>query len=362
MSLLPLTVNSHEYHQPDPKVSVYNSHPNILSADIFAVSSNNLTYQVDDPSNTYYFPSNGDRIPLYVLFDITGYSSWDFGNVSFFNTTIDLGIQSITVSQAFLIVDGEVNPIRHVSINYPGFFITLTEGYHTISLIVLNFDKEKGIIYSFESIFIVVGENLPRFKRIPVTEFDLDYNIESWMTFPITVWNGKYWDRLDQIPLDSLSISFASLDISDNSTVDIYANIYIKGSIDLQFKEKDIIEHNGIAFFYDVSGLHPLDGLKSVDVRLGRNFMGIISFLPYGLWHNNLSSIDMPNSVADFEYLTMTMDSKVDSSFDFIASPLLQEFQINFIENVTITKSTYFFNLSAFLLPITYILRRIRRE
>lgn len=82
----------------------------------------------------------------------------------------------------------------------------------------------------------------------------------------------------------------------------------------------------GISFLYDTTGIRPID-TDSLTIKNGNNYIGVITFSPYGMWHANitdgegLSSTGNPNGKFDWEIINQpSVNVPFHSSFDFLGN------------------------------------------
>ena len=325
--------------------NTYRSNP-LLSVDIYGIRYNGNKLLTNSLSNFYHF--DYDEIFIHVLFDITGFTPWNFGNITINNHTTDFGIQTKTMSQIFIIVDGEISTISHATLAEPGYPLLLSSGYHTITILVLNFHNSASpqVLYAFETLTISVGkESTDSLISIPVANSNIYYNTSSWLTYPLVSWSDDIWKRdfplkfHDEVTIQINNSTETSVELGEDSFARIDANVYTHGSIDLQHKHNNITEHQGIIFFYDSLGLHVIgDNIENIIMRPGSNKIGLFNFVPYGMWHRLIPNPDtlLPNNKADFESIDL-IDDDIDSSFDYVANSLLTEFHANFTFHYTTT-------------------------
>ncbi|MCE7737114.1 MAG: hypothetical protein GPJ54_19665 [Candidatus Heimdallarchaeota archaeon] len=327
-----------------------------------------------------------------VKVNVTGFLFRNFGNITYNETTVDLGNNSLIYGQMYSILDGLVNVVTAAYLESIGLLVTIPLGDHTLTIIYISMDEHGKYYYAKDSIVFRVRKtdsftsyiteeiqldltltDLYEDKEIsgdvisivsnldtaPLGAFDRNYifrpEVETIINF-----NGSVITNDEELIFADMSTDRLDIDVITNST----------GFNDLQIYE-EWNSSRGLNFLMDASGLHEVDNSpNSITIRDGNNYIGVITLSPYGLWHR-----DIPDPVTG-DYLTepdwdtgmqvilneSVADGsevfRIDAAFDFIYGVSGINFRAAVGERLTSTVNEQPINLLWALVPFTLIVRR----
>ncbi|MHA2253616.1 MAG: hypothetical protein ACXAD7_24875, partial [Candidatus Kariarchaeaceae archaeon] len=136
--------------------SFYRGDTQHASVDIYAISTpKDGMINLTSSDNYYDLQTDETDISVSLYFDLTGYSSWQFDNAKIDlpdDSTLFIDINhTVTVGQVYVIVDGDISLIHHASLK-DGHLIPMFLGFHTISVLYLNYHPLEGVIYAYDTI------------------------------------------------------------------------------------------------------------------------------------------------------------------------------------------------------------------
>ncbi|MCE7735215.1 MAG: hypothetical protein GPJ54_10080 [Candidatus Heimdallarchaeota archaeon] len=380
-----------------------------FNVDIYFVGSSPLDEQgIEKNEMGVYEIKTEKTFPVvYLKVNISGYTSW---NIPTFNHTyevkdpvwtdvngnytfkINLENSSKTMGQFFLLVDGEVSILAGELINSNDLIVPVSRGDHAISIIHMGYDQDLGIQYAYDTIVVSVY-GIDEVYIYETFSVNLDLHIKDQFEDGLISGKAIYvlWaNALDQqlffdVNSDSnlsLSEEFVITDsvdkysINDTETTEINTAGLILNAITNSsgFSGVQILEEwdrvRGISFIVDALGIQPLDAEK-VNLRTGKNFVGVVTFAPYGFWHRDIpcpqtclmsfSDWDTPRGIGGINS-TGYIITDIDSSFDFVAGISGETITLVITELISEeTKETSFIGyITPFLVLVSMKLKRRR--
>lgn len=329
-----------------------NGNSSEFSVDIYFVGTsfigeNELFPVSNDPLPVYeHFTDNLALSVLTIKVNITGYTQWDFSNMTFpdfLNSS-----ESITMGQLFVILDNQITAVHYPEMDYQGLSINVPLGDHTATVLYIGKDENEGIVYASDSIMI---RNYPKGTKLVPLKFDaiqasiiheelfaegeIRANITNWYSF------GEYGYSYDRrIRFEPTIDSKLFMDNGTEKDISEGDSLFVskESTSELVIKVKtnstgvDGLQHlqkwnktRGISFVYDMTGIHPID-TSTLNLKNGNNYLGIITLSPYGMWHKNItngegdSTVGEPNWRIDWNNFQPSSNITYHSSFDFLGN------------------------------------------
>lgn len=305
-------------------------------------------------------PVSNDPLPVYEHFtdflaltqltikvNVSGYTHWDFTNKTypnFLNSSL-----STTIGQIFVILNNDITTVYDAELDELGISINVPLGDHTLSVLYIGKDENAGIVYASDALMI---RNFPKGTELPPLKFDaiqasifhdelftdgeIIANITSW--YNNDDYGYSYDRRVFLEPEVDFNLFFNNgtekgisegdgLFVKKESTAEIVIRVKTNstGVDGLQILHR-WNKTQGISFLYDTTGIRPID-TDSLTIKNGNNYIGVITFSPYGMWHANItddegvSSTGSPNGKFDWEIINQpSTNVTFHSSFDFLGN------------------------------------------
>lgn len=372
------------------KLNYFRGETSDFDVDVYFVGTGSVEQEKIEPdAGIYRIKSNFAFTPITIKANITGYTSWNLGNVSLMIAGVSrdasFGNQTATFGQIYVFVDNTIRLVRGVELGIFGISVIIPQGDHTVSLLYIGKDEEKGMVYDHHDFTVQIRKEDEEFEEYMTRDVQLELKIvdefeEGVISGEVIVWSGEPMFPMSEIeegipdkriifePMISTSSFF------DNGTDQLISRqmellflnetgdkISIEGTVNTTgFDGLQVLQTwnttKGIIFFMDASGLHEM-GLQTIDkasIRQGTNYLGVIAIAPYGLIHKDIpcfdgslcegwtsTPIDWEYKVRDVEGLNASGDPvvEIDSSFDYIVTSDGVIFSATFGETTVVTST-----------------------
>ncbi len=314
---------------------------------------------MSDGYSVYQVVSDRLITPINIQLAVTGFTEWELGNQSipYLNNSVNFG-KTTTIGALYLIVDGFIQVLLDNVFTSIGTQVGVQQGDHTITVVYLNYNPQTGIDIAYDTVVIRVRKSTQEFNDYSINKVELNLNVEDLfeegqVEYDIITdeeYKSSEWDRQKLITpyqkinsivynngsdINLIPSSLSYLELNNQTSVKIDATVNSSGIADLQI-QNTFDSAEGMTFFLDATGLHPLP-LDQISLREGYNFIGILTFAPYGMMNKYIpcnytgmtSCVPEAGSFVDWEFaydfFLSTQNSSgdqvfFDSSFDFVQS------------------------------------------
>ncbi|MCE7737111.1 MAG: hypothetical protein GPJ54_19650 [Candidatus Heimdallarchaeota archaeon] len=379
------------------KPDYFNGSTTDFSVDIYSVSAGDQVRS--DGSNrvplsqwgTVDYVTDTPFTLFSVMVNVTGFLFRNFGIITYNETTVDLGNNSLIYGQMYSILDGQVNAVTQPYLTSNGLLVTVPLGDHTLTVVYISMDEQGNYYYATDSIVFRVRETnvFPAYIRqyialeLIISDLYEDKEISGDVISIVSGFSspqGVYDRNIVFTPIVETSTTFNGSVLSNddelvfvdklNDKLDVRVSTNSTGFNDLQIYEK-WNSTEGLNFLLDASGMHEIDdNLVSVSVRDGNNYIGVITLAPYGLWHRDIpypvtgDLLTDPDWDSGMQYITNESVSdgsetfRIDAAFDFIYGISGVNFRAAVGERSTSAVSEGPINVLWALLPLTIFRRR----
>lgn len=393
----------------------------VIQSDIFVEPTSSFSLEITNISLNILGSENPEEIepglyqlrssltdtPVSLYFNFSGYTNWYLGNQSWVGSDnqthfYNFNETTYTLGQLFSIVNGNVEEIFQYewAFNVEDSELTpvtlaLPHGDNTVTMLYLSRTPENDYIYAHDTLTISIAYPDEEFNNHIEQEFPLelshtDYYSENSNISGTALTNvfggyGYSYTKFHQPEMDSTVIYNSSivennekllLLNSSQDTISMSIETNSTGFEGLQtLREWESIQ--GLSFLLDANGIKLIDDVTypdSITIRNGNNYLGSVTFSPYGIWHEDTPCelfcfFYMPTDwqALIYDYQIESMIVPIDSSFDFVynshgisilAALHDPNLDVQVIDTTESSFNTYFLLIVPFLTYCGYKLRK----